>query len=119
MDDDGSLTIVDRHKDLVIVSGFNVFPAEVEHVLEEYPAVAEVVVIGVPDPALGESVRAYVVPTTEAWPEDAVAPEGVTEAELIDYCARYLASYKCPVNVVFMRELPRGLHGKALRRALA
>jgi len=119
MDDDGSLTIVDRSKDLVIVSGFNVFPAEVEHVLEAHPAVAEVVVIGVPDPALGESVRAYVVPTADVWPEDAPAPVGVGEAELIDYCAGQLARYKCPGSVVFLRALPRGLQGKALRHALA
>jgi long-chain acyl-CoA synthetase len=118
MDDDGSLTIVDRSKDLVIVSGFNVFPAEVEHVLEEHPSVAEVVVIGVPDPGLGESVRAYVVPTAEAWPEEAPAP-AVSETELIDYCAARLARYKCPGSIVFTRALPRGLQGKALRRALA
>jgi long-chain acyl-CoA synthetase len=119
MDDDGSITIVDRNKDLIIVSGFNVFPAEVEHVLEEHPAVAEAVVIGVPDAALGESVRAFVVPTAAAWPEGAAAPAGVTEFELIDFCARHLARYKCPDTIVFAHELPRGMQGKVLRRALA
>jgi long-chain acyl-CoA synthetase len=119
MDDDGSLTIVDRHKDLVIVSGFNVFPAEVEHVLEEHPAVAEAVVIGVPDPLLGESVRAFVVPRPDSWPEGAAAPDGVTGPELIEFCSRRLARYKCPSSVVFVRQLPRGMQGKALRRALA
>jgi long-chain acyl-CoA synthetase len=119
MDDEGSLTIVDRDKDLVIVSGFNVFPAEVERVLEEHPAVVRAVVVGVPDPVLGESVRAIVVPTTAAWAEAASAPEGVTAAELIDWCAQHLARYKCPGSVTFVRELPLGIQGKVLRRALA
>jgi len=119
MDDEGSLTIVDRNKDLVIVSGFNVFPAEVERVLEEHPGVARAVVLGVPDPVLGESVRAFVVPVSETWPEDARAPEGMTEADLIDWCARSLARYKCPGSVTFVRELPVGMQGKVLRRALA
>jgi long-chain acyl-CoA synthetase len=119
MDDDGSLTIVDRNKDLVIVSGFNVFPAEVERVLEDHPAVARAVVIGVPDAVLGESVRAFVVPTSDAWPEDASAPEGVTKADLVDWCARHLARYKCPGSVTFVRQLPLGIQGKVLRRALA
>ncbi len=118
MDDDGSLTIVDRNKDLVIVSGFNVFPAEVEHILEEHLAVAEAVVVGVPDPVLGESVRAFVVPTAAAWSEAAAVPEGVTESELVEFCARHLARYKCPSSIVFTRELPRGIQGKVLRRAL-
>jgi long-chain acyl-CoA synthetase len=119
MDDEGSLTIVDRDKDLVIVSGFNVFPAEVERVLEDHPAVARAVVIGVPDPALGEAVRAFVVPTRDAWPEDAPAPASVTEAELVDWCARHLARYKCPGAITFVRQLPVGIAGKVLRRALA
>jgi long-chain acyl-CoA synthetase len=117
--DDGSLTIVDRNKDLVIVSGFNVFPAEVERVLEEHPAVVRAVVIGVPDPALGESVRAFVVPTSDAWSDASPAPEGVTSADLIEWCAGYLARYKCPGAITFVRELPVGIQGKVLRRALA
>ncbi|MGH9172423.1 MAG: AMP-binding protein [Acidimicrobiales bacterium] len=119
MDDAGSITIVDRNKDLIIVSGFNVFPAEVEHVLEESPAVDEAAVVGVPDSLLGESVRAFVVPKTEAWPDGANAPGGVSESELIEHCALRLARYKCPSSVVFVRELPHGIQGKALRRALA
>jgi long-chain acyl-CoA synthetase len=119
MDDDGSLTIVDRNKDLVIVSGFNVFPAEVERVLDQHPAVARAVVIGVPDAALGESVRAFVVPTSDAWSEAARAPDGVTEAELIGWCAHHLARYKCPSAITFVRDLPLGIQGKVLRRALA
>jgi long-chain acyl-CoA synthetase len=119
MDDEGSITIVDRNKDLVIVSGFNVFPAEVEHILGLHPAVAEAAVIGVPDAVLGESVRAFVVPTEIAWPKGAAAPQGVNEIDLIDFCGRHLARYKCPSTIVFMRELPRGIQGKVLRRALA
>jgi len=119
MDDDGTLTIVDRNKDLIIVSGFNVFPAEVEHVLEEHRAVAEAVVVGVADPVLGESVRAFVVPTTSSWPEGAAGPEQSLEPELIEFCSRRLARYKCPSSVVFVRELPHGVQGKVLRRALA
>lgn len=118
MDADGSITIVDRDKDLVIVSGFNVYPAEVEHVLEEHPAVAEAVVTGAPDPLLGESVRAFVVPTADAWPEGAESPSGVSEPELSEFCAERLARYKCPGSVVFVRQLPRGAQGKLLRRHL-
>jgi len=119
MDDHGSITIVDRNKDLVIVSGFNVFPAEVEHVLEEHPGVKEAVVIGVPDPVLGESVRAFVMPSAEAWPDPGADRPSVTESDLIDHCARRLARYKCPSSIVFVRELPHGIQGKVLRRALA
>jgi long-chain acyl-CoA synthetase len=121
MDDLGAITLVDRNKDLIIVSGFNVFPAEVEHVLEEDDRVESAVVLGVPDEALGESVRAFVVPAdaATAWPPEVSAPPGVTEAELIDHCAKRLARYKCPSSVVFVRELPRGIQGKVLRRALA
>jgi len=118
MGDQGELSIVDRHKDLIIVSGFNVFPAEVERVLSTHPAVAEAAVIGVPDTAHGESVRAFVVPAAELWPEGAAEPERLSESELVQHCARFLARYKCPSKVNFVRELPRSVHGKALRRAL-
>ncbi len=114
----GELTIVDRHKDLIIVSGFNVFPAEVEQVLMKHPDVAEVAVVGVPDRGHGESVRAYVVPRPELWSEGSRAPEGLSEPELVQYCGRYLARYKLPAGVSFVRELPRSLYGKALRREL-
>ena len=118
MSDEGELTIVDRHKDLIIVSGFNVFPAEVEQVLARHVGVAEAAVIGVPDAVHGESVRAFVVPQTGLWPDDSRAPEGLSEPELVGYCARYLARYKCPAAVSFVRELPRSMHGKAMRRQL-
>jgi long-chain acyl-CoA synthetase len=108
-DDDGNLWIVDRSKDLIIVSGFNVYPAEVEEVLLEHPGIAAVAVIGVDSPYSGEAVKAYVVP------EAGVALE---EDEVEDFCATRLARYKCPTKVMFVDELPQGLGGKVLRRQL-
>ncbi len=110
VDDDGYLYIVDRKKDLIIVSGFNVFPAEVEDVLLEHPAVREVAVVGVPHPHTGEAVKAYVV---------ADGTHGVDEESLIAWCADHLARYKCPTKVLFVDQLPRNLSGKVLRRELA
>ncbi|MGH9299619.1 MAG: AMP-binding protein, partial [Acidimicrobiales bacterium] len=119
MDDEGALTIVDRHKDLIIVSGFNVFPAEVEQVLESHGKVAEAAVVGVPDSNYGESVRAFVVPVmgggVSGAPGEQAPPD---EAELVEHCARHLARYKCPSTVTFVSELPHGLQGKVLRRAV-
>jgi long-chain acyl-CoA synthetase len=107
--EDGDLFVVDRSKDLVIVSGFNVFPAEVERVLQAVPGVAEAVVIGRPDTTTGETVEAVVV---------AMPGATVTEELVRAHCAAHLARYKCPTSVRFVSELPRGLVGKALRRAL-
>ncbi len=108
-DDDGYLYLVDRAKDLIIGSGFNVYPAEVEEVLAEHPAVAEVAVIGVPHPHHGEAVKAYVVPAPGAE---------VDEDALIAHCADFLARYKCPSKVLFVDRLPRNASGKVLRREL-
>lgn len=110
VDDDGNLTLVDRSKDLIIVSGFNVYPAEVEDVLIAHPAVVGCAVVGVPHPYSGEAVKAYVV-------VDGSVP--VEEDEIIAWCADRLARYKCPEKVMFVDELPRGLSGKVLRRELA
>jgi long-chain acyl-CoA synthetase len=109
VDDDGYLYLVDRAKDLIIVSGFNVYPAEVEDVLLRHPAVAEAGVVGVAHPHTGEAVRAFVVlrPGAEA-DEDA----------LIDHCHDHIARYKCPSKVLVVDELPRNVSGKLLRRAL-
>jgi long-chain acyl-CoA synthetase len=109
VDDNGYLFLVDRAKDLIIVSGFNVFPAEVEEVLIEHPAVDAVAVVGVPHPHSGEAVKAYVVL------EDGRSAE---EDDLILWCTERLARYKCPTKVMFVDELPQGLAGKVLRRAL-
>jgi long-chain acyl-CoA synthetase len=109
VDDSGHLFLVDRAKDLIIVSGFNVFPAEVEEVLIDHSAVEAVAVVGVPHPHSGEAVKAYVVL------EDGRSAE---EDDLISWCAERLARYKCPTKVMFVDELPQGLAGKVLRRAL-
>jgi len=108
-DDDGYLYLVDRAKDLIIVSGFNVFPAEVEEVLAEHPAVADVAVIGVPHPHHGEAVKAYVVRAPGV---------DVGEDALIAHCQDYLARYKCPSKVIFVDQLPRNASGKLIRREL-
>ena len=109
VDDDGFLSLVDRVKDVIVVSGFNVFPAEVEEVLAAHPGVVAAAVVGVPNPQSGEAVKAYVVLVPGAH----VEPD-----ELIDHVSRYLARYKCPSTVVFVDELPQGLTGKVLRRTL-
>jgi long-chain acyl-CoA synthetase len=109
MDDDGYVYLVDRAKDLIIVSGFNVFPAEVEEVLARHPAVAGCAVVGVAHPYTGEAVKAFVV----------LAPDrSADEDELAAWCAQHLARYKCPSKVMFVDELPTGSSGKVLRRAL-
>ena len=108
-DDEGYLYLIDRAKDLIIVSGFNVYPAEVEEVLAEHPAVADVAVIGVPHPHHGEAVKAYVVLAEGA---------DIGEEALIEHCTAYLARYKCPTKVIFVDQLPRNASGKVLRREL-
>lgn len=109
VDDDGYLSLVDRVKDVIIVSGFNVYPGEVEEALVAHPAVESAGVVGMPHPHSGEAVRAYVV-----------VDEGhhVDADELIDHAGRHLARYKCPTTVTFVDELPHGITGKVLRREL-
>jgi long-chain acyl-CoA synthetase len=108
-DDDGYLYIVDRAKDLIIVSGFNVYPAEVEEALLEHPGIAGVAVVGVPHPHSGETVKAFVVQA---------AGHHLEEDQVIEFCAGRLARYKCPTKVTFVSELPLGVGGKLLRREL-
>ena len=109
MDQDGYFQIVDRLKDIIIVSGFNVVPREVEEVLFQHPKVQEAVVVGVPDRAHGEIVKAYLV----------LKPgEVATAEEIIDFCKQSLAPYKVPRQVEFRTELPRTMVGKVLRRVL-
>jgi long-chain acyl-CoA synthetase len=109
VDDEGFLFLVDRAKDVVIVSGFNVFPAEVEDVLVAHPAVVEAAVVGVPHPHTGEAVKAYVVP---------VAGSSVEEDALITHAANFLPRYKLPATVAFVDTLPHTVNGKLVRRAL-
>lgn len=108
-DEDGYLYLVDRKRDLIIVSGFNVFPAEVEEALKEHPDVVEAGVIGIPHQYTGEAVKAFVVLGSGA---------SVTERELLDYLSRRLARFKLPESIEFVDELPRLLTGKVLRRVL-
>ena len=109
VNDDGYLFLVDRAKDLIIVSGFNVYPAEVEEILVEHPAVDAAAVVGVPHQHSGEAVKAFVVVA------DGFAVE---EDDLIAWCAEQLARYKCPSKVMFVDELPHNVAGKVLRRTL-
>jgi long-chain acyl-CoA synthetase len=108
-DDDGFLYLIDRAKDLIIVSGFNVYPAEVEEILAEHRGVADVAVVGVPHPNTGEAVKAYVVAAPDVH---------LDEEQLISHCQDNLARYKCPSKIQFVDELPRGISGKLLRREL-
>jgi long-chain acyl-CoA synthetase len=108
MDADGRLYIEDRKKDLIIVSGFNVYPNEVENVVTTHPGVLEAAVIGVPDPKTGEAVKVFVVK------KDA----SLDEAELSAYCRERLTGYKTPDIVEFVDELPKSHIGKVLRREL-
>jgi long-chain acyl-CoA synthetase len=109
LDADGYLYIVERKKDLIIRGGFNVFPRDVEEVLYANPKVAEAAVVGVPDALMGEEVLAFVV---------LKAGTQATGAELIDFCQRYLARYKCPKQVRFLATLPKSPVGKVLRKEL-
>jgi long-chain acyl-CoA synthetase len=109
-DDDGDLYLVDRRRDLILVSGFNVYPREVEDVLRRHPKVGDCAVVGEPDPRAGESVRAIVV----ADPPGAE----VTTDELLEFCRRSLAPYKVPTIVDVVPEIPRNAAGKVLRRVL-
>jgi acyl-CoA synthetase (AMP-forming)/AMP-acid ligase II len=109
LDDDGFVFIVDRLKDMIISGGENVYSPEVEQVLAEHPAVADVAVIGVPDEKWGECVKAFVAP---------VAGQHVDPAELIAFCRGRLAHYKCPTSVDVLDALPRNPAGKVLKRNL-
>ena len=108
MDEDGFVQIVDRKKDMILVSGFNVFPNEVEDVIASHPGVLEVGVIGKPDEHSGEVVMAIVVKKDHS----------LTEEALREYCRESLTSYKIPKSIVFTEELPKTNVGKILRREL-
>jgi long-chain acyl-CoA synthetase len=108
MDDKGYIRIVDRKKDMVLVSGFNVYPNEVEGVVAAHPGVLECAVIGVPDEKSGEVVKLFVVKKDPA----------LTEADVRKYCEQQLTGYKRPRLIEFRDELPKTNVGKILRRAL-
>ena len=109
MDEDGFFYIVDRKKDLIIASGYNIYPREVEEVLYAHPAVLEAAVVGVPDEYRGETVHAAVV-----FKEG----QSASEKDLIQYCRRHLSPYKAPRSVEVRTELPKTAVGKVLRRGL-
>jgi long-chain acyl-CoA synthetase len=108
MDDKGFFTIVDRKKDMIIVSGFNVYPNEVEEVLAMHDGVLEAAAIGVPHEVSGEIVKVFVVKKSDE----------LTEEALINHCRDNLTNYKVPKLVEFRQELPKTNVGKILRREL-
>lgn len=108
-DDEGYLLVIDRKKDLIIGSGFNIYPKEIDEILFDHPGIIEACTIGVPDAYRGETVKAYVVLKHGA---------ALTEKEIIDYCRANLAAYKVPQEIEFIDELPKSAVGKILRREL-
>ncbi len=108
MNEKGEFKIVDRKKDMVIVSGFNVFPNEVEDVVASHPGVMECAVIGVPDDKTGEAVKLFVVRKDPA----------LTEADLQKFCSEQMTAYKKPKYIIFRDDLPKSPVGKILRREL-
>ncbi len=112
MDEEGYFYVVDRSKDMILASGFNIFPREVEEVLYHHPAVEEAAVLGVPDEYRGETVAAVIVLKAGYAPNDA------TRANIIAYCKKELTPYKVPKIVEFRESLPKTLVGKVLKREL-
>jgi acyl-CoA synthetase (AMP-forming)/AMP-acid ligase II len=108
MDEHGYFRIVDRIKDMIIVSGFNVFPSELENVISLCPGVLECAAIGIPDAMQGETIKVFVVRNDSMLTEDAVAK----------YCQENLTGYKRPKYIEFRDELPKSNVGKILRREL-
>jgi long-chain acyl-CoA synthetase len=111
MEEDGFLRIVDRKKDLVLVSGFNVYPNEVEDALAQMDAVLEAAVVAIPDAKTGEAVRAYVVKNPD---HDGT----LTKEDIIHHCKALLTDYKVPKSVILRDELPKSPIGKILRKDL-
>jgi long-chain acyl-CoA synthetase len=108
MDERGYTKIVDRKKDMILVSGFNVFPNEVEGVIAMHPGVLECACVGVPDANSGEAVKLFVVRKDP----------NLTAEQLLDYCRHELTAYKKPKYIEFRSELPKTNVGKILRREL-
>jgi len=108
MDERGFVRIVDRKKDMILVSGFNVYPNEIEGVVAGHPGVLECAAVGVPDKKSGEAVRLYCVKKD---------PD-VTAEQVLKYCREHLTGYKVPRDVMFRGDLPKSNVGKILRREL-
>jgi fatty-acyl-CoA synthase len=112
LDEDGYLYLTDRQAHMIISGGVNIYPQEAENLLASHRAVADVAVIGVPDPEMGEAVKAVVRLT------DPATASSELEAQLLAYCRSELATYKCPRSVDFVDELPRDDNGKLYKRLL-
>jgi len=112
MDEEGFFYVAERKKDMIIASGFNVYPREVEEVLFEHPAVAEAAVVGIPDEYRGETVAAFVVLKPGKTPSE------VLKRDILAYCKERLTAYKVPKILEFRASLPKSLIGKVLRREL-
>jgi long-chain acyl-CoA synthetase len=108
IDQQGFVFIVGRKKELILVSGFNVYPEEVEHVIQQNPKVKEVAVISVPSEKTGEAIKAFVVK----------ADESLTTTELLEYCRSALTAYKLPHEITFLKHLPKSMLGKVLKKDL-
>ena len=109
MDEDGFITIVDRKKDMILCSGFNVFCRELDEVMYTHPKVLDACAIGIPDPKRGETPKMFLI----------LKPgQTMTEEEVKEYCRKSLAPYKVPTHVEFIEELPRTSVGKPMRNAL-
>ena len=108
MDEQGFTRIVDRKKDMILVSGFNVYPNEIEAVAVEHPGIIEAAAVGVPDESSGEVVKLFVVRKDPS----------LTEEDVLEHCRANLTGYKRPKFVEFRKELPKSNVGKILRRKL-
>ena len=108
-DEEGYLTISDRKKDVIVASGFNIFPKEIDEILFEHPKIHEACCIGIPDGYRGETVKAYIV---------AKPGETLTKQEVVAFCKERMTAYKVPTEVEFIAELPKSAIGKIMRREL-
>ena len=108
MNEKGYITLLDRKKDMILVSGFNVFPNEVESVMFDYKGIVDCAVIGIPDDHQGEAVKIYIVP----------ADNNVTKEDIKEFAIDNLTGYKCPRHIEFVSELPKSNVGKILRQKL-
>ena len=108
LSEDGFMRLVDRIKDMIIVSGFNVYPNEIDEIGSQHPGIVECAAVGIPNEVSGETVKLFVVKSDP----------GLTEADVIAHCRENLTAYKVPKEVEFKDELPKTNVGKILRRAL-
>ncbi len=106
MDEQGYLKITDRMKDMFITGGFNVYPAEIENLMSNHKAIAQVAVVGVPDERMGEVAMAYVIP---------VAGERLSKDDVVNWCRQEMANYKVPRHVSIVDSLPTNSSGKVLK----